>query len=147
MKKLTGLTSEEVELSRKTHGANILKREKKKSLIRRFLENLGDPIIKILLIAVGLEVLLSFGHCNYFEVGGIIIAVLIATGVSTFFEYGSEAAFLRLEADNMNSFAAPASSGSSKKPRRPWNEFQRHRGYQLSPHKIRGRGSVGDLRP
>ena len=105
MKKLTGLTSEEVELSRKTHGANILKREKKKSLIRRFLENLGDPIIKILLIAVGLEVLLSFGHCNYFEVGGIIIAVLIATGVSTFFEYGSEAAFLRLEADNMNSFA------------------------------------------
>ncbi len=103
MKKISGLTSAEVEISRKTHGENILKREKKKSVLRRFFENLGDPIIKILLIAVALEVALSFGNCNYFEVGGIIIAVLIATVVSTLFEHGSEAAFERLEAENLNS--------------------------------------------
>ena len=121
MKKLTGLTEAEVDESRKAHGGNILKREKKKSIIRRFFENLGDPIIKILLIAVGLEVVFSLGHCNYFEVGGIILAVLIATGVSTFFEYGSEAAFERLEAENMNSFADVLRDG--KRQRIPSSEL------------------------
>ena len=105
MKKIVGLTSTEVELSREKHGANVLKKEKRVGFLRRFLENLGDPIIKILLIAVAAEILLSFGQCNYFEVGGILVAVLIATVVSTVFEYGSEAAFEKLEAESVNATA------------------------------------------
>ncbi len=105
MKKIKGLSSSQVEKSRQKYGANLLKKEKRKGIVRRFLENLGDPIIKILLIAVMLEVILSFGHCNYIEVLGIILAVLIATVVSTVFEYGSEAAFDKLESQSMGAMA------------------------------------------
>ena len=115
MKKITGLSSHEVERQRKAYGSNLLQKEKTKGVIRRFFENLGDPIIKILLIAASLEIILSFGNCNYFEVFGIIIAVLIATVVSTVFEYGSEAAFKKLEQDSMNATAEVLRDGVRQK--------------------------------
>ena len=64
--KYKGLTSEEVLASRDLHGSNALRREKKKSLIRRFAENLSDPIIKVLVIALAVEVIFTFGNCNLF---------------------------------------------------------------------------------
>ncbi len=96
-KKIKGLTSEEVRLSREKHGSNSHIKTKTKGIFRRFLENLGDPIIKILIIALTLEVIFTFGNCNLFEVGGIVSAILIATVVSTLSEYRSERAFAALE--------------------------------------------------
>ena len=114
MKKLRGLTQTEVMASREKYGTNTLKRQKGKSIFRRFLENLGDPIIKILLIAVFAEVVLTLGRVNYFEVGGIVIAILIATVVSTLSEVGSEAAFAKLEAGSLSAVAVVLREGERR---------------------------------
>lgn len=98
---VVGLTSEEVARSRALHGENVFVKEKRKSIVRKFLENLKDPIIEILLAALVLEVVFTFGHCNLFEVFGIVAAILIATGVTTFSEHASAMAFEKLNADAM----------------------------------------------
>ena len=55
-----GLTSDEAELSRSRHGSNTLTGRKTKSFVRRFFENLGDPVIRILLIALCVNLLFVF---------------------------------------------------------------------------------------
>ncbi len=97
-----GLTESEVKESRRLHGDNSLSRQKTKGIVRRFFENLSDPIIKILLFALGLEVLFTFGNCNLVEVFGIVAAILVATLVSTVSEFGSERAFAKIEAEARN---------------------------------------------
>lgn len=97
-----GLTESEVKESRRLHGDNSLSKQKTKGIIRRFFENLSDPIIKILLFALGLEILFTFGNCNLVEVFGIVAAILVATLVSTISEYGSERAFAKIEAETRN---------------------------------------------
>ena len=105
VEKYRGLTASEVEKSREKYGDNSLKREKKKGFFQRFFENLSDPIIKVLVIALGVEVIFTFGSCNLFEVFGILAAILISTTVSTVSEYGSERAFEKMEAENLGSTA------------------------------------------
>ena len=82
------------------HGANVLPRVRGKGFAGRFFENLGDPIIKILLAALALEVVFTFGNCNLVEVFGIVTAILIATLVSTLSELGSERAFAKMEEES-----------------------------------------------
>ena len=103
IKNITGLKPEEVLRSKEKHGDNSLAKEKTKSFFRKFIENLNDPIIKVLIFALIIEVVFTFGHCNFFEVGGIIAAILIATTVSTASEYGSERAFKKMQSDSMSS--------------------------------------------
>ncbi len=99
---IKGLSSTEVLDSRERYGGNTLPKRKTKGFFGRFFENLSDPIIRVLMIAVLIEVVFTFGNCNFFEVGGILVAVLIAAGVSTISEIGSERAFSQLEAENAN---------------------------------------------
>lgn len=94
--KINGLTDEEVLLSRDKYGSNSLKKEKTKSFIRRFIDNLSDPIIRILLIALGIQLIVTLGNCNFLEIGGIIAAILISTTVSTVSEYTSEKSFEKI---------------------------------------------------
>ena len=105
LKEIKGLTENEVCLSRSEHGDNSLPKEKTKSFIVKLFENLSDPIIRVLLIAVIIEVIFTFGSCNWLEVGGIIAAVIIAATVSTVSEHGSEKAFLKIEEASRNSKA------------------------------------------
>lgn len=112
---IKGLTAREVTASREKHGDNSLTKEKTKGIARRFFENLSDPIIRVLLIAVFIEVVFSFGHCNWWETGGIIIAVIIATTVSTVSEYGSEKAFLKMQEDNASVTVSVIRNGCSIK--------------------------------
>ena len=97
---LMGLSEKEVLEARERYGSNELRRGKTKGFFKSFFENLGDPIIKVLLIALLVEVAFTLGNCNLIECGGILLAILIATTVSTASEYGSERAFERLEADS-----------------------------------------------
>lgn len=94
-----GLNNEEVLKSREEHGDNSLAKEKTKGVFRRFFENLNDPIIKVLIIALVVEVVFTLGNCNLFELFGIVAAILIATTVSTVSEYGSERAFQKMRDD------------------------------------------------
>ena len=70
--------------------------KKKRGFLSRLLGNFGDPIIRVLLAAVAVEVAFTFRQCNWYEVGGIVLAVLVSSFVSTASEYGSERAFERL---------------------------------------------------
>ncbi len=90
------LTSAEVEASRHAHGSNELSRQRRKSFWRQFVGNLGDPVIRILLCALGLNLIFSCKGGDPFETAGIALAVFLATLISTLSEYGSEAAFARL---------------------------------------------------
>lgn len=95
-KTIRGLNGEAVTRSRQMHGDNSLKKEKNAGFFARFWQNLSDPIIRVLLLVTGLEVLLTLGKCNWLEVGGILLSVAVATVVSTLSEMGSERAFEKL---------------------------------------------------
>ena len=92
-----GLSSDEAEASRRIHGENRLPAVRPPSFFKRLMGNLNDPIIRVLLIALTLNVALTFPHCNWLETGGIVLAVSIATLVSTLSEVGSERAFRALD--------------------------------------------------
>ena len=55
-----GLSDNEVIISRKKYGTNELTKVKRKNFFRILLESLGDPIIKILLIALAIKLLFIF---------------------------------------------------------------------------------------
>ena len=97
---LNGLTNKEVIEQRKKYGSNEITKAKQKGIIKLFLESLGDPIIKILLIALGIKTMFLFHDFDWFETLGIVIAILIASLISTISEYGSEAAFKRLQLES-----------------------------------------------
>ncbi len=92
-----GLDSKEVEVQRKKYGTNALTEVKKKSFWKLLLESLGDPIIKILLVALAIKVVFLFRDFDYFETLGILIAIFLASFISSISEYGSEEAFKKLQ--------------------------------------------------
>ena len=94
-----GLTEEEVIKSRERNGSNSLIKQKHDSFIKKLLESLGDPIIKILLIALAVKTIFLFKNFDWFETIGIVIAIALASFISTISEYGSEKAFEKLQND------------------------------------------------
>ena len=98
----TGLNSKEVIESRKKYGINRITKKSKNSLFRLIIESLNDPIIKILLIALGIKVLFLFKDSNIYETLGIVVAIFIASFISAISEYGSEKAFEKLSEENSN---------------------------------------------
>ena len=52
-----GLTNKEVNESRNKYGSNSINGKNKSTFISLFIETLGDPIIKILLIALFIKVI------------------------------------------------------------------------------------------
>ena len=97
-----GLTEEQVLASRRLHGANVLTKRKRKGFFRQYLSSFGDPIIKILLAALAINVLFLFRTSDWMESVGIAVAVFLATFVSTLSQYGSESAFLELQRASAN---------------------------------------------
>ncbi|MCL2499400.1 MAG: calcium-translocating P-type ATPase, PMCA-type [Defluviitaleaceae bacterium] len=93
----SGLTHAEAAASAGLHGTNSLTRKVRIGFARRYLSGFGDPIIKILMVALGINLLLLFRDANWYESVGIAIAVLLATLISTLSEYGSESAFEKLQ--------------------------------------------------
>ena len=98
--KISGLSNEQVLESRKVNGNNQLIQLKKHTFLQLLIESLGDPIIKILLIALMIKVVFLFKDFDWFETVGILIAVFLATFISTISEYGSEAAFRKLQEES-----------------------------------------------
>ena len=97
-----GLTEEEVKLSREKYGANALKRRKRKGFFRQYLSAFSDPIIRVLLIALAVNLIFFIKSKNVTETAGIAAAVFLSTFVSTLSEYGSESAFEQLMAQSEN---------------------------------------------
>ena len=96
---MKGLTEEEVTKSRKQYGSNEIEASKQESFFHKLIATLGDPIIKILLIALAVKTLFLFQDFDWYETIGIVIAIFLASFISTVSEYGSEKAFEELQAD------------------------------------------------
>ena len=94
-----GLSDKEVIESRNKYGTNEITEVKKNTFWHMLLESFADPIIKILLIALAIKVIVLFRHFDWFETIGILIAIFLASFISTISEYGSEQAFSRLQSD------------------------------------------------
>ncbi len=97
--RITGLSDKDVCLSAERYGDNSLTRHKKQSFLREFIMNFGDPIIKILLVALVANIVIRLRDFNWYETIGIAAAILVSTFVSTLSEHGSEAAFEKLQED------------------------------------------------
>lgn len=91
-----GLSPRQVQEARRAHGENRFSEVKRRGFWRRFFSNLGDPVIKVLLAALAVNLLLLFRGRDWFETVGIAVSVFLATFISTLSECGSEAAFNRL---------------------------------------------------
>ena len=95
---LRGLSEEQVTQARRAHGSNRFTERRRRSFFGCWWGNLGDPVIRILLgaLAVNLLICLRGGTADWVETCGIAGAVLLATVVSALSEYGGETAFARL---------------------------------------------------
>lgn len=90
-----GLSAEEVELSRKTHGSNQLTPPEHDPWWVQLLEKFTDPLIVILMVAAVISfipVIFDPGH-SWVESAGIVGAVLLATTVGFVNEYRANKEF------------------------------------------------------
>jgi magnesium-transporting ATPase (P-type) len=98
---LKGLSDREIIASRKEHGANLITKKKGRSFLRRLTANFGDPIIKILLIALAINIIFLFNTADWIETAGIAAAVILAVLISTLSEQGAQTAFRKLQEDSL----------------------------------------------
>ncbi|MCK9581188.1 MAG: calcium-translocating P-type ATPase, PMCA-type [Methanoregula sp.] len=102
IKKLTGesgLASSRVGEMRTRYGANAMTPPVREPLWKQYLEKFDDPIIRILLLAVGVSFMVSIVQgSGLLDTIGIIVAVLLATGIAFFNEYRSSKEFEVLNA-------------------------------------------------
>ena len=96
MEKTIGLSDEMVKASRIKYGTNSMTKKNNNSFIKLLLSSLGDPIIKILLIALAIKIFFLFKSFDIYETIGILIAIFLASFISSISEYGSNKAFERL---------------------------------------------------
>lgn len=107
-----GLISKEVSASREKYGSNEIEKHKRVSFFKAFLSNLSDPIIRVLIIALFINIIFMFPNVNWFEAGGIATSVLIATLVSTLSEFSSGNAFEKLREENENTLCRVRREGT-----------------------------------
>lgn len=101
-----GLSDKEAAESKQKYGDNSMTEQASESFWDKLKGNLGDPMIKILLVALGVNILLwilglvgviKSGAPEWYEPLGILVAIILATLVSTISEYNNENAFQKLQ--------------------------------------------------
>lgn len=97
---MNGLTAAQVTASRAQHGSNELSAKPRHSFWRQFISGFGDPIIKVLLAALALNILFFFHRFDWYEPVGIALTIVLSTFVSALSEYGGESAFAELQAES-----------------------------------------------
>ena len=95
---IVGLTSQEAEQSLKKYGNNALSKPPQQTFFEKLLDNFQDPIIRILIVALLINVgFVYMGYADWIETAGIFVAIILATFVSTWSEYSNENAFQKLQ--------------------------------------------------
>lgn len=98
-KKRNGLTSAEVEASRKEHGPNSIPEAEPETFWQLFLEGFQDPMIRILcVIAVIMFGMYLVGESDWYEPVGTIIAILLVNFVSARTGVANDRAYRDLKA-------------------------------------------------
>jgi Ca2+-transporting ATPase len=89
-----GLASDRVDEMRQKYGANTMTPPVREPLWKQYLAKFNDPIIRILLFAVAISMIVALVKGNgLLDTFGIIIAVLLSTGITFFNEYRSSREF------------------------------------------------------
>lgn len=96
---MNGLTDAEVVESRRINGSNSIMLKNENKFIRIFIEALGDPIIKIMLIALAIRFILMFSDADWYETLGMLISILLSSLISSLSEYGSNKSFKKLQSE------------------------------------------------
>lgn len=96
---MNGLSDAEVLESRRKYGANSISVKNENKFFRLLLESLGDPIIKIMLIALAVRVVFLFSSFDWYETLGMLISILLSSLISSLSEYGSNKSFKRLQSE------------------------------------------------
>jgi P-type Ca2+ transporter type 2C len=89
----SGLTEKEVIENRKLYGDNLLTPPVHEPWWTLFFQKFEDPIIKILLVAAFLSLAIAMVENQYVETIGIFCAIILATGVSFWFELDASKKF------------------------------------------------------
>ncbi len=97
---MNGLNTNEVKEQELKFGSNTISSTKKNTFLHLLIESLGDPIIKILLIVLAVKTVFLFQNFDWFETLGIVIAILLASIISTLSEYGSEKSFEKIQEES-----------------------------------------------
>lgn len=98
--KLTGLTRQQVEESRRKYGKNELTQIPPDPLWKKILEGFKDPMIMILLVALAIQVVLwIMGKAEWYEPACVLIAILLANGVASISEHSQEGKASLLKAE------------------------------------------------
>ncbi len=126
-----GLTSEEAAQSREKYGSNSISPKKQAGFFICFLKNLSDPIIKILIGALVINIIFTFSDFNWAESIGIAATVLISALVSTISEHSSGKAFEKLYSTLDEGKCAVIRDG--REVSLPLSELVRHDIVVLSP--------------
>ncbi len=95
-----GLTNQEVDAAHTRYGTNAITTLDRETFWDKLLNNFKDPIIIILIVALGITVVLTIlGYTKWYESVGIAVAVFIATFVATWSEHSNENEFQKLLED------------------------------------------------
>jgi Ca2+-transporting ATPase len=89
-----GLSTSQIEALRKQFGVNTMTPPVRDPLWKQYLKKFDNPIIKILLLAVGISIIVFlFKGEGLLDTIGILVAVFLATGIAFFNEYRSSKEF------------------------------------------------------
>lgn len=78
----SGLNTEEVEISKAKYGINVLVPPKREAWYKLLIKEFKEPLIIILLVAAIISTILGFVNGKFTEPIGIIIAIILAVGIS-----------------------------------------------------------------
>lgn len=104
--KFKGLTSSEVEESRKVHGSNVIVEADPPTFWEAFMEGFEDPMIRILcvisvlmigLFVLGLVGIIPKGSVSWYEPVGTIIAIVLVNFISAKTSLSSDNAYRKLK--------------------------------------------------
>lgn len=112
-----GLTREQVGINRSKYGANKLTPKKEKTIVKRLIDALLEPMMLILLVAFCLTLGINIGKflkgtdADFYECIGILIAISISVILTVVMESKSDKAFKMLEKMGSNSAIKVLRSG------------------------------------
>ena len=95
---IKGLNKDQVEQSRKIHGDNIIHEAEQETFWDKFKGAFDDPMIKLLLVIAAIMAIMAvMGYAEFGEIIGIVISVLLVTGISAKTEIASDNEYRKLK--------------------------------------------------
>lgn len=97
--KFTGLSTSDVDESRKKYGSNVIPESEPTTFWDEFKETFSDPMIKILLVIAGIMFVMFFmGYAEIYEPLGTCVAILVVAFVSAKTGVASDTAYRKTRA-------------------------------------------------